>query len=68
MLGAAADGLHGSPHVAVFRQQIPARRFELVRLDSSAFVYLLSRADGMIPERLSPGHVSIPSDDGVRAA
>ena len=38
VFGASAHGLHRSPHVAIAPQQIPARRQELVRLDTPPLI------------------------------
>ena len=38
VFGAAADGLHGGPHVAVLRHQVPAGGDELVGIDSATVV------------------------------
>ena len=65
MLGAPADGLHGSPHVAALRQQLPARRHEAVGIDASALIGLLQRSAARVIEDLSPDEIAIAANDRV---
>ena len=60
--------MHRRPHIAILRKQVPARGFELVRLDASAFVDVLKRAAGVIHQGMSPREVAIAFDDGMRSA
>jgi hypothetical protein len=46
VLGAAADGLDGGPHVFVARHEVPAGREEFAASDAAAFVDLLGRGAG----------------------
>jgi len=68
MLGAPADGLHGSPHVSSRRQQVPAGRDELVRVDAAAFVEPLQRAAHGMVDHDGPHDVAVAADDRVGAA
>src|SRR5207237_2683782 len=59
VLGTAANGLDGRPHVAVAGQQVPARRLELLGSDPAALIHALRGAAAEIGERAAPGHVTI---------
>ena len=67
MLRTAAHGLHRRPHVAIGRQQIPARPEEMLGVDFSAFVHLVVAAQTAL-DGLAPRDVAVALDDGVAAA
>src|SRR3954466_9733388 len=62
MLGTAAHGLHGSPHVAFAWDQVPARRQELRSLNPASFVERLGSAAGAVRQHLRPHHISVSLD------
>ena len=66
MLGAPADGLHGSPHVTALRQQLPARRHEALGIDTSALICLLQRSVCRVIEDQRPDEIAVAANDGVR--
>ena len=68
VLRAAAHGLHRCPHVAIGRQQIPARLQEMLGVDFSALVHLVEIAVEAAFDGLAPREVAIALDDGVAAA
>ena len=68
MLGAAADGLHRSPHVTVALHQVPARRQESVAGDASAVIDRLRDAAGAVFQHGGPYDIAIPLNHRVCAA
>ena len=68
VLGAAADGLHRSPHVAFGRHQIPARRLELVGRDAAAVVFELRGSLHAVGQSYGPHRVAIALYYRVRSA
>src|SRR5215472_568292 len=68
MFGASADGLHRSPHVAIARNQVPARLNKIAGFDLTAAVERLRSPGATIPQHLCPDNVSIAFHDGMGAA
>ena len=68
MLGAAAHGLDGPPHVATMRQQLPPCRDEALGINASGLVDGLQRAVRHVVQHEGPYNVAIAFDDGMRAA
>src|SRR2546423_13163688 len=68
MLGAAPNGLHGSPHVTLARYQIPAGRQELGCFNAAAFIDSQRRSLHTIRQHLCPDDVAVTFYDGVSAA
>src|ERR1700679_3548366 len=66
MLGTTTNRLHRSPHVLVGRQQIPAGRNKLLRIDFAALVNLLRSALDAGLQHLSPDHIAIALYNRVR--
>ena len=67
--GQPAHRLHGRPHVAIGRQQIPARLEHRAALDATAFVDRAAgfrRVHALIDER--PDAIAVTLDDRVRPA
>ena len=65
MLGAAANGLHGGPHIFRGIHQVPARGEKFAALDAAAFVDPLGLAGEAIGDDLGPGQIAVAFDDGV---
>ena len=65
VLGAAADGLDGGPHVLVEGHEVPAGGEELVALDAAALVDVLEVSGDAIGNGAAPGDVAVTFDDGV---
>ena len=68
MLGASAYRLDRCPHIAVFRQEIPAGRLELPAGDSSCFVNQTGSSCGALVDDGRPDDIAVPADNGVCAA
>ena len=69
VLGTAADGLDGGPHVLVAGHEVPAGGEELGALDASAVVDFLEGCSGEnVGDDLAPGDIAIAFDDGVGVA
>ena len=68
MLGAAAHGLHGRPHIPIGREQIPSRAKEVLGVDLSAFMDNIELAVEAPFDRLAPRDVAVTLDDGVAPA
>lgn len=68
MLGAAANGLHRGPRVAVTREQVPACGRELIGLDPASGIGRLRSAVAAICQDRGPDLIPIPLDNGVGAA
>ena len=68
MLGAAAGGLDGAPHVLALRKEIPAGLREVVGGEAASLIERLGLALDAVLEDLGPGEVSVAADDGVGGA
>ena len=69
VLGAAADGLDGGPHVFVAGHEVPAGGEEVGTADASAFVDLFRfRAGEDVGDGFAPGDVAVAFDHGVSVA
>ncbi len=68
VFGAAADGLHGGPHVGVVGHEIPAGGLEPGSIDASAIVDAGGAGGDAVCEDLRPDHIAIAFDDRVGAA
>ncbi len=69
MLGAAADGLDGGPHVFVAGHEIPAGGEEVGAGNAAAIVDFLERDAGeAVGDDLAPGDVAVAFDYGVGIA
>jgi hypothetical protein len=68
VLGAAAYGLHGGPHVFVAGHEIPAGGEEFCASDAAACVDFFGRAGEAAGDRFAPGDVAVSGDYGVGVA
>ena len=69
VLGAAANGLDGGPHVFVARHEVPAGGEEFAAADAAAVVDRLKGSAGKtIGDDLAPGDVAIAFDYSVGLA
>ena len=59
MLGTAADRLHGSPHIAIARNQVPARLNEITCFDLAAKIKRLRSTGVTIRQHPCPHNISI---------
>src|SRR6516165_10429067 len=66
MLGAAANGLDRSPHIALAWYQVPARRQKFRGFNPSSFVDRLGSAPTAIRQYFRPHHVSVTFDHSMR--
>ena len=65
VLGAAANGLHGGPHIFLGIHEVPARGEEFAAFDAAAFVDFFGLAGEAIGDDLAPGKIAVALDDGV---
>jgi hypothetical protein len=65
MLWAPAHRLDRSPHIPVFRQEIPSGCLERGATDSSRFVYLTRRSGGAVVDDGRPDGIAVPADNSV---
>ena len=65
MLRATTNGLYGGPHVALARDQVPARMQKLRGFDPASFVDRLESAMGTVREHLRPHYISVAFDNCV---
>jgi hypothetical protein len=69
VLGAAADGLDGGPHVFVAEHEVPAGGKKFGAADAAAVVDRLKGSAGKtVGDDLAPGDVAIAFDNSVRLA
>ncbi len=69
VLGAAADGLHGGPHVFVAGHEVPAGGEKFGSADTAAFVdFLRGGAGENVGNGFAPGDVAVAFDYGVGLA
>jgi hypothetical protein len=68
VFGAAADGLHGGPHILVGLHEIPAGGEEFSAFEFAAFVNAAGCAGDTVAHDAAPGYVSVAFDDTVGSA
>ena len=67
MLRATPNRLHGGPHVAILRQQIPAGLAEVVPRDPARLVDALLDSGDTVVNHRTEGVVAVTPDHGVGA-
>ena len=68
VLGAAANGLHGGPHIFCGIHQVPAGGEEFAAFNAAAFVDFFGRAGDASGDDFGPGKIAVAFDDGVGLA
>ena len=65
MLGAAANRLHGRPHVTALRQQVPPAREEGISIHTPAVVARLRMTGHAVAQHHRPAEFAVTRHDGV---
>ena len=68
VLGTAANGLYGGPHIFCRIHEVPARGEEFTAFDAAAFVDFFGSSGDASGDNFGPGEIAVAFDYGVGLA